>query len=78
MTMIPRSPNRSPSSRSPQGKLYSFAVIVEPTIPGKERHSLKAYFNQYPFPFEIDEWAKNMTGSHYRVIDSFRLEEIEL
>lgn len=99
MTMISRwrkpcqqaSPDRSPE---PNKTLYSFAVIIEPLIEGKEKQSLKAYFSAYPFPFEIEEWvsdppqfppfdggkrgALSVVGGNYKVADSFKLEEIEI
>jgi hypothetical protein len=69
---------RSPSVRSTQATIFAIAVIVEPVTGNKERHSLTAYFPEFPFPFEIDQWAQSITGNDYRVIDSFLLEEISL
>jgi hypothetical protein len=74
--IISRSPDRSPEPK--KNTLYSFAVIIEPLVPNKERQSLKAYFDKYPFPFEIEEWALSVVGGNYKVADSFKLEELEL
>lgn len=70
---------RSPELQQPTTIIYLFAVIVEPVADTeKERHCLTAYFNEHPFPFEIEEWARSITGNDYRVVDSFLLDEINL
>jgi hypothetical protein len=74
--IISRSGSGSPEPK--KSILYSMAVVLKPLVEGRDTLSLTAYFNEYPFPFEIDKWVQTKVGNDYRVVDSFRLEEIEL
>jgi hypothetical protein len=79
MNTITRSPQSGALTVTSPQKIYKFAIIIESVDNlEKERHSLTAYFNEPPFPFEIDEWTQSITGNDYRVVDSFPLEEISL
>lgn len=68
---------------SEEKHIYVFSVVVESiAVDGEnepeDRRVLTAYFTEYPFLHEIEEWAAPWLKYGYKVVESFEIEHQKL
>ncbi|MGL5878076.1 MAG: hypothetical protein ACRC2V_09905, partial [Xenococcaceae cyanobacterium] len=68
---------QSPQERSQTKEIFCFSIIIQSSavdesgVP-EDTQTLTAYFREFPFSQEIEQWAAPWAELGYQVVDSWR------